>query len=266
MNKKINHYLSTVGRYSLLLCILCASAYVSAEGNKKMTSFVHSIRTLLQQVYVDQRFTFYCGAYFDVDENISLPKGFTVPNYFKVKAKHVEWDHIVPTERFGRKFEEWTKGSPKCVTNDGTPFYGKKCALVASREYQYMHADMYNLAPSMGVINDAKQDYPFTMLSKNHKSQFGTCDMVVYKKKVQPPKRARGPIARTFLYMDLVYPQFSMAETERSVMKKWNEMYPADKFECMRYRRIQTIQGNANPIVTERCKDIKEQEEQRSAQ
>ena len=252
-------FLSSISRYILSACIVCStciSPHVNAEGNTKITSFVHALRTSLHKVYFDQRFTFYCGAYFDMDEKISLPKGFTIPEYYKMKAKHVEWDHVVPTERFGRNFKEWIDGSPKCVSTDGTPYYGKKCVLHVNKEYQYMQADMYNLAPSMGVVNAAKRDYEFTMFSKKYKNMFGSCDLVVKHKQVQPPQRARGPIARTFLYMDLVYPKFSMGEDERKFMIKWDEMYPVDKYECMRNTRIREIQGNTNPILRERCRNI----------
>jgi len=74
------------------------------------------------------------------------------------------------------------------------------------REGQYgiplMHADMHNLAPSIGAVNALRSNFNFAMLP-GVESTFGSCEMKIEGKRVEPPEAARGIIARTYLYMQL---------------------------------------------------------------
>jgi deoxyribonuclease-1 len=79
--------------------------------------------------------------------------------------------------------------------------------------------------------------------------------MKVEGNKVEPPERARGAIARTYLYMQAVYPRFSMGRPQRQLMEAWDKMYPPEVWECTRARRITAIQGNPNSITEARCKE-----------
>ncbi|ARN68543.1 Endonuclease I [Vibrio vulnificus] len=36
-------------------------------------------------------------------------------------------------------------------------------------------------------------------------------------------------------------------------MQAWDKQYPTTKVECQRAQRIKQQQGNANPILAERC-------------
>ena len=41
---------------------------------------------------------------------------------------------------------------------------------------------------------------------KGEKREFGKCDVEIKNKKVEPKESIRGEIARTYMYMDSVYP------------------------------------------------------------
>lgn len=228
-------------------------AYSDNQGNQTISSFSQSKKTLLKKVFYDRRTTIYCGASFDKDKNITLPEGF-VASVYKKRATRVEWEHVVPAENFGRAFTEWREGADMCVSSKGKPYRGRKCADKASLEYRYMQADMYNLFPSVGAVNAARQNYNFVMLSGSSKSDFGSCDMRIEGKKAQPPERARGRIARTYMYMDMVYPKYSMSKQQRNLMDAWDKQYPIEESECVRNTRIKAIQKNTNPILNERCR------------
>ncbi|MCL1123323.1 endonuclease [Shewanella surugensis] len=235
------------------LSVLLSSG-ANAAGNTSNQSFSKAKKQLLAKVYPDHRQTIYCGASFDKKKNITPPAGFKTSVY-KKRAKKVEWEHVVPAENFGRAFVEWREGNKACVNSKGKSFKGRKCAEKVNTEYRYMQADMYNLYPAIGAVNALRSNYNFTMLS-SAKSDFGQCDMRIEKRKAQPPVKARGRIARTYMYMQAVYPKYKMSKQQQKLMASWDKQYPVSKWECTRAKRIQKIQGNVNQVVASRCKAV----------
>ena len=159
---------------------------------------------------------------------------------------------MVPAENFGRSFIAWREGDPSCVSSKGKHYKGRKCANKVSHEYRLMQADLYNLYPAIGSVNALRQNYNFTMLP-SAKSDFGSCDMRIEDRKVQPPARARGEIARTYLYFDATYPRYAMSSSQKKLMNVWNKQYPVTREECKRATTIQHIQGNVNTFVQRPC-------------
>ena len=72
-------------------------------------------------------------------------------------------------------------------------------------EFRYMASDIYNLFPAIGSMNALRSNYNFAMLGNSAQSDFGSCDMRIDKKKAQPPKEARGRIAKAYRYMENTY-------------------------------------------------------------
>ncbi len=222
-------------------------------GNAWNDSFNKAKHILEEQVYKDHRRTFYCDAIFDEQNNVSQLDGFIAKSHGKRAAK-IEWEHIVPAENFGRTFIEWREGSDECVDNKGKAFKGRKCAEKVSMDYRYMQADMHNLVPAIGAVNAARSNYNFTLLP-DAISSFGSCQMKIEDKKVEPPVRARGMIARTYKYMEQEYPRYSIGGAQKKLMDAWDKMYPPDAWECMRASQIAKIQGNRNEITEARCRE-----------
>ena len=223
-------------------------------GNSTNDSFNKAKRMFRNQVYHDHRITVYCAASYDDRGNINLPEGFIAAKYQK-RAGHIEWEHIVPAGNFGRAFKEWREGNSICVDNKGKPYKGRNCAGKANMEYRLMQADMHNLAPAIGAVNAARRNYDFTLLP-NAESSFGTCQMKIQGKLVEPPESARGIIARTYLYMQAEYSRYRMRRPENQQMQSWNKNYPPDAWECIRARRIEAVQGNRNNITETRCSEV----------
>jgi deoxyribonuclease-1 len=221
--------------------------HVLGEGNQTINSFNKAKRLLHTQVYTDYRETLYCSASYGDDKKVDHPEGFESPKY-KKRAARIEWEHVVPAENFGRAFKEWRDGSPECKDSKGKPFKGRKCAEKVVMAYRYMQADLYNLYPAIGSVNALRSNYSFTMLP-GEASDFGACPMRIENRKAEPPEGARGRIARTYQYMETTYPQFSMSKKTRQLMRAWDKMYPISEWECERARRIESIQGNQNPIL-----------------
>ncbi|MDO6685751.1 MULTISPECIES: endonuclease [unclassified Agarivorans] len=241
----------------LLLLTLYFPALAFADGNQSIESFSSAKRLLLQQVYIEpaMRSTLYCQASFDEKKNVRLNAGFSTSKYLNRLARY-ETEHVVPAENFGRSFSEWREGHSSCVNSKGKPYKGRRCAEKANSEYRLMQADMYNLYPAIGAVNAARSNYNFTMLSDSA-SSFGSCDMRIESRKAQPPEIARGPIARSYLYMDVTYKRFSMSSSQRKLMHAWDKQYPVTQHECLRAERIEKVQQNRNAILHERCLAMK---------
>ncbi|ROS00973.1 deoxyribonuclease-1 [Sinobacterium caligoides] len=247
-----------VSLLSLIVVVFSVSTplAMAGHGNTVNQSFNKAKKSLEREIYKRsaERRTIYCDAPFDSKKNIKLPKGFTTIKHRK-RATRVEWEHVVPAENFGRSFSEWREGDAQCVNSKGKLFKGRKCASKMSEEYRYMQADMYNLYPAVGAVNATRSNYNFEMLPTIN-SRFGSCDMRINKRKVQPPEASRGVIARSYLYMEQAYPRYNMSRRQRQMMSAWDKQYPVTKWECERGRRIEQLQTNVNNILLSRCQAL----------
>lgn len=238
-------------KFICLVLMVFVSFSAAAGGNESIESFSKAKKNLERYVYMDHRKTLYCSAEFDSKKNVIPPAGFSSSKH-KKRAKRIEWEHVVPAENFGRTFSEWREGHSKCVTKKGKSFKGRNCASKVNTEYRLMQADMYNLFPAIGAVNAMRSNYNF-VAQVDAKSGFGSCDMKIANRKVEPPIESRGRIARTYLYMDEVYARYSMSKSQKQLMNAWDRMHPVSNWECERSKRIEIIQLNTNPILNARC-------------
>lgn len=236
----------------LLFMLLILPLNVYGKGNETIFSFTEAKNILLKYVYYDYHLTFYCKAQFN-RKYVEPQQEFYTPTY-KNREYKLEWEHVVPAQNFGVSFSEWTDGSDICFNQQTKKqFRGRKCAEIASKDFRRIESDLYNLYPAIGSVNAIRQNYTFEELP-NIKPTFGSCNMKVYKNKVEPPDEIKGTIARTYLYMEDSYPDnFKMNEKLKEQMIRWDEKYPVDEWECERARRIEQIQGNSNIFVKNRC-------------
>ena len=234
---------------ALVLFVLALPSVASAEP----LTYAQSRKLMYSEVFFDHRETLYCGAHYDEHREVTLPDGFVVSSHAK-RATRAETEHIVPAENFGRTFSEWREGHPLCVHSDGKPYKGRKCAEVANAEFREMEADMHNLYPAIGSVNAARGNRNFDLLGSSVPSDFGICPMKIEGRRVEPPKRARGIIARAYLYFENRYARYNMSRQQRRLMQAWDAQYPVTEWECVRNRRIKRIQGNGNPFVERVCR------------
>lgn len=242
--------------FILALCMMPLIGTAFAAGNATSSSFLAAKHVLEHAVYGDHRETFYCMARYSVDKKVELPSGFITPK-FEHRAEKIEWEHIVPAENFGRAFHEWREGDILCVDNRGKPYKGRKCAEKASGEYRLMQADMHNIVPAIGSVNAMRKNFRFTQLSESVPATFGSCQMKIDERSriAEPPKAVRGAVSRTYKYMAWAYPnRFRLSGSQAKLFEKWDRMYPPTYWECVRQRRIATLQGNSNPFVSTQCR------------
>ncbi len=226
------------------------------RANTTIESVPEAKRLLLNEIYYDQDTTFYCGSTFTPDKTVSHKKSGYIPVDKKEKrAYRLEWEHIVPAYVLGKSDPAWRDGDPACVDRNNRPFKGRQCAEIASEEFQYMEADMYNLVPAIGEVNGLRSNYSYAMIP-GEKRAFGACNMEIEDRKAEPPDNRYGDIARTYMYMDDVYPGHGIISNKNAkLFEAWNTLDPVDAWECERARRIEAAQGNENHIVKAACRE-----------
>lgn len=236
-----------------LVCTLVTFGAHSAELNQTVQSFQQAKKLIYSHVFHDHRETLYCGVPYSTDRVPQLPAGLTTESY-QSRHHRIEMEHIVASSEFGRQFGEYREGHPKCVSSKGKAYKGRKCAEKTNPDFRLLHADAHNLYPAIGSVNATRRDYRFSEIAKSGTVRFGSCDFKVSDdRKVEPPARAKGIVARAHLYFDL-YPQFKLSRSQRQLFTAWDNTYPATSFECTRNNRIAAFQGNTNPFVDRWCR------------
>ena len=233
-----------------IFCLVLLASYAYSQ-NTQITSFSKS-KKLLLKVYKDNPVPLYCGCSFKGKKPDLSSCGY-IPKKDRKRANRIEWEHVVPAHAFGQSFSEWRKGHPKCVSKKGKKFKGRKCAQKINEEYRRMQADMFNLYPAIGEVNGRRSNYSMAII-EGEKREFGECDVEIKSRKVEPREKIRGEIARTYMYMDSVYPgKGIIPKKNRKLFDAWNKSDPVDEWECERAKRIEKIQGNMNEVVMIDC-------------
>ncbi|WP_413111022.1 endonuclease [Thaumasiovibrio sp. DFM-14] len=230
-----------INRFLLLFSFIVLPAFASGTHP---SSFNVAKRLLTDKIYHDYTETFYCGCDFTWKGRRGEPDldncGYQVRRQ-EVRANRIEWEHVVPAWQMGHQRQCWQEGGRKNCSRDP--------------EYRIMEADMHNLTPAIGEVNGDRSNYRFSQWNGEHGAFYGQCEMKVdFKQRTaEPPARARGAIARIYLYMHEQY-DFTLAKAQKQLMQAWHRQYPVDTWECVRDRRIATIQGNHNRFVQQACR------------
>ena len=109
-----------------------------------------------------------------------------------------------------------------------------------------------DLVPAIGAVNAMRSNYDFTEIN-NAPYTFGDCPMIIQDKKVNPPEKTKGFIARTYFYFEMQYPRFRINSSMKKMMSVWDKQYPVNEWECKRAKRIEYFQKNPNIIVKTKC-------------
>ena len=193
--------------------------------------------------------TLYCQCSFDPNSKYSSGAcPFRPRDSSDQRERHkVHWEHIVPASRLGKSRTCWQDAI--CHRKDGKPYGGRSCCRKKDRLFRAMESDLHNLRPAIGEINRHRQDYNFGDIS-GERREYGPCDMEISSENdlAEPPESARGPIARSYLYIESAY-GIRLTAAERSQYIKWHRKYPPEAPEIARDLLIRELQGNSNPYI-----------------
>ncbi len=224
-----------------------------ASVELKSPSFTQS-KKQLQNAYKQYNFhiEFYCGVDFDpntlkilesnthhIKKNFTAEstkiaketmqgytprKPFTSKGKANVRAKRIEFEHIMPAHRFGGKLECWQKGGRKACAND--------------ENFKKMEAEKRNLVPAIGEINGDRNNFAYAESKNVPQGQYGKCQAYTdfKNKRFYPRDEVKGIIARIYLYMARQY-KITLTQEEQSLMESWDKAYPPTEYEI---RLLQT--------------------------
>lgn len=200
-------------------------------------------------IYADHRETFYCSCSFSAEGLIEARGCGYRPRGRSRTSQRLTWEHVVPASAFGSQRSCW-RDRP-CLDRNGRRLDGRACCRKIDDEFRRMEADLHNLVPAIGELNQARAHFTFGTVTGEPRA-FGQCDFEidVARQTAELPASRRGDVARAYLYMNLVYPEaFRLSGAERARLEAWHHADPPDAWERTRNARIAAEQGVANPFV-----------------
>lgn len=217
------------------------------QGNQKIRSFRYA-KKLANRFYEQHNFkTFYCGCTFnhgDIDHSSCDYRPIRPKNR---RSRRLEWEHVVPISYLGRNLPSWKHGHSRCRKKNGRTYKGRKCASKVSKVFRKMEADLYNLVPSVGEVNELRENFPVGLVKKEESYQFN-CDTKIRRGLIEPRDEVKGFFARIYLYMHKAYPGNNIInKRNRELIEKWNKKYPPSLQEKLRNSYIEKVQGNSLP-------------------
>ncbi|ARC53445.1 endonuclease [Candidatus Riesia pediculischaeffi] len=203
-------------------------------------NFEQTKKIAKQYIFFDQsqgkQGTLYCGCNWVWKKNgssgeVDLNKcGYQVRKNMD-RAKHIEWEHIVPVSRFGKYRPCWKQG-------------GRKYCTLKDKEFQRMESDLYNIAPVIGEINNDRKNFQYSKVRSYVPYTYGTCKSKIdFQRRIfEPRDEVKGQIARVVLYMVKKY-RLKMPKKHLEEMILWNIKYPVSDWEIQKSLRIEKITG-----------------------
>ena len=215
-------------------------------------------KRLLYWLYENRGVTFYCGCRFEQRKIFYQNCPHQPVNRRSSRAWRVEWEHIVPASEFGRNLPAWKKGHPRCRSSSGRHFRGRKCARIISETFRIIEADLYNLVPAIGEVNELRGNLKLLPVAPG--SVTGrVCGLTFTRNRAEPDDKIKGFVARTWLYMSSAYPrQVPLTKEQQSAYLKWDNSFPPGQDEIQRALQIEGIQGNRNHFVMRRIRPARQ--------
>lgn len=223
----------------------------AGASHHRAIGFEAAKRALEDRVYRDHRIEIYCGCAFDRDRRLEVEScGYRPRRRDGPREHRIEWEHMVPVDRFGRGRPCWR--GETCTGG----VHGRACCTRTlehggDAEVRAMEGDLHNLAPAVGALNAERSDREYGEVPGEPR-EHGRCDFEIDRQhrhgSIEPPANVRGDVARAWLYMAIEY-GVGLTDEERARMEAWHRADPVDAWERERDARIAEIQGNHNPYV-----------------
>lgn len=229
----------------LFLFILCLGFPVlSAEAPKNFSQ----AKRIAKRIHQDHRRTFYCDCRYDKHaKKVDLKTCGYQAQKDKRRARRIEWEHIVPVSAWGQSLPCWKNAI--CCKDKDLCYKGRKCCRASDPNFAKMEADLHNLVPAVGELNGLRSNYRFGVLGQKYKT-VGACQMKVdpVARRVEPPFKKRGMVARAYLYMAETY-GMPLSDAQWQLFTAWNKEHPPGAWEIERDQRIAHHQGNHNTYI-----------------
>lgn len=214
-------------------------------GNENISSFSKSQKILNKKIYNTEklRYAFYSNCKYNYEKYkydsekerwklvVNKESCGYIPRTKSQRANFIEFEHIVPAHAFGQYLPCWKNG-------------GRKNCKKVSEKFRLMEADLYNLVPAIGELNEDRSNFTFTELVGEPR-KYGKVDFEVDFKmrKVEPRNEVKGQIARTYFYFQKTY-NLPISKKQLHLFNSWNKQYPETTQEIEINKIKEKIQGN----------------------
>lgn len=198
------------------------------------------------QIFSQHPYTIYCGCTYR-GKSIDLHScGMDSASSIK-RAHQLEWEHMMPAENFGRQLACWRENI--CVKN-GRYYKGRKCCERTSEEFRRMEAELYNIWPIVGLVNQARSNYRFNDFGGIIGNFYG-CPILIDKqlRMVEPKSDVKGIVARANLFMAQKY-GIKISASQNALFNAWNRKYPPSEWEKRWAVEITKIEGYSNGYIS----------------
>lgn len=203
-------------------------------------------KRLAMQIFKDNPQTLYCQCQFDQQKKVDLASCHMQDAETIDRALRVEFEHIMPAQKLGQHFPCWTDRI--CTNSKGKKYKGRRCCRAKNKKFRQAEAELYNLWPSVGLINQLRSNYSYDYLYQKQPS-YG-CDFKYDNrlKKAEPANMVKGLVARASLFMAEKY-QLPIDDEQRQLFLDWHQQYPATSWEQEWARQVAEIEGYQNPWI-----------------
>jgi deoxyribonuclease-1 len=227
---------------SVLISVMVSNSLPYAQSPKTFAQAKRQLRIL----FGSHHETLYCHCAFDNDLRVDLAScGMQAASAFK-RASRVEWEHMMPAENFGYHFACWRE--PLCVKKNGKTYRGRACCKKIDTLFRQAEAELYNLWPAVGLVNQARSNYRYGVVDLP--PDFYGCSMRIStaRRRAVPPDYSKGTVARANLFMSDHY-HIVLSEAQRKLFTVWTNQFPANRWEKTWAAQIASIEGYRNPYI-----------------
>ena len=162
------------------------------------------------------------------------------------RARRVEWEHMMPAENFGNHFPCWRE--PLCTKKNGKQYKGRACCERIDPEFRHAEAELYNLWPAVGLVNQARSNYRYSPVQPN--TLFYGCSISIDKsaRKVEPADSVKGIVARANLFMAQHY-AIRLSDQQQQLFTAWSKQFPPSVWEKEWAAHVAQTEGYTNPYI-----------------
>lgn len=225
----------------ILLLFFCTLLFCSDAFS--VSSFPEA-KKIAVKLFKNNRVTLYCQCKYDQHKKIDLKScHMQSANHIK-RAQHMEWEHMMPAEHFGKHLKCWQEDSCKIKNKKG-----RQCCSKIDNKFKEMEGELYNLWPTVGLVNQARSNYRYSPIEKN--TDFYGCPFKIDAelKKVEPADYAKGIVARANLFMSKRY-HINLSPSQQKIFKAWNKQFPPSAWEKEWASHVAKIQGYENQFIS----------------
>ncbi|WP_058441783.1 endonuclease [Legionella brunensis] len=227
-----------------LMWLLGLLFFTSVAASQSPNTFPQA-KKIAASIFAKNPITLYCHCRFDSKKAIDL-SSCRMEEAQSIKRSHrLEWEHMMPAEHFGQQRPCWREA---LCEKQGKRFKGRKCCELIDKQFNHMEAELYNLWPSVGLINQLRSNYRYGLIPTKAKT-YG-CDFGVKKENriVEPADDAKGIVARANLFMASHY-KLRLSDSQRQLFEAWNKMFPPSPWEITWALEVEAIEGYKNPYI-----------------